>query len=164
MGRCERLPGRHGLGRRTRILWQVNVGGDNAIYGLDPTNGEVLDVVSGPEWTGTSQQGLAYDQSSDTFYIGGWNEGIATSPARPGRRRARPSAPAPDDPNISGLAWNPAFQLVWEATNSEFDDIWLIDPDTCETQGWVRIPDRDSTVPGSSSTPSETSGPSRRVR
>ena len=62
---------------------------------------------------------------------------------------AGPSWPTPgetlgscnaDDPNISGLAWNPAFQLVWEATNSEFDDIWLIDPDTCETQGWVRTP------------------------
>jgi subtilisin family serine protease len=125
------------------ILWQVNVGGDNAIYGLDPSNGEVLDVLSGPEWTNTDQRGLAYDQATDTFYIGGWNEGIlyhVAGPSWPTPGETLGSC-SPDDPNISGLAWNPAFQLVWEATNSEFDDIWLIDPDTCETQGWVPHPD-----------------------
>ena len=125
------------------ILWQVNVGGDNAIYGLDPNNGEVLDVVSGPEWTATSQRGLAYDQATDTFYIGGWNDGIlyhVAGPSWPTPGETLGSC-VPDDPNISGLAWNPAFQLIWEATNSEFDDILLIDPDTCETQGGVPHPD-----------------------
>ena len=125
------------------ILWQVNVGGDNAIYGLDPADGEVLDVVSGPEWTSTSQRGLAYDQATDTFYIGGWNEGILYHVAGPSWETPGETLGSctPDDPNISGLAWNPAFQMIWEATNSEFDDIWLIDPETCETQNVLPHPD-----------------------
>ena len=125
------------------ILWQVNVGGDNAIYGLDPVDGEVLDVVSGPEWTSTSQRGLAYDQATDTFYIGGWNEGILYHVAGPSWSTPGETlgSCSPDDPNISGLAWNPAFQMIWEATNSDFDDIWLIDPETCETQNWIPHPD-----------------------
>ena len=35
---------RHGLRRRPRPLWQVNVGGDNGIYGLDPADGSVEQV------------------------------------------------------------------------------------------------------------------------
>jgi hypothetical protein len=35
------------------------------------------------------------------------------------------------DPNISGLAWNSAFNIVWEATNSPTDTIYELNPDTC---------------------------------
>ena len=125
------------------LLWHVNVGGDNAIYGIDPSDGSVVEVVEGPGWTDISQRGLAYDQATDTFYIGGWNDGIVyhvAGPSWPTPGETLDSC-APDDPNISGLAWNPAFHLLWEATNSEFDDIWLIDPDTCETQGGIPHPD-----------------------
>ena len=102
------------------VLWQVNVEGDNAIYGLDPDDGTVIDTVSGPEWTGTSQRGLAYDQATDTFYIGGWNEGIVYHVAGPSwpDPGATLGSCMPDDPNISGLAWNPAFGMLWVATNS----------------------------------------------
>jgi hypothetical protein len=125
------------------LLWHVNVGGDNAIYGVDPVDGSVVETVSGPGWTDISQRGLAFDQATDTFYIGGWNEGIVyhvAGPSWPDPGATLGSCSA-DDPNISGLAWNPAFQKLWAATNSEFDDIWLIDPDSCETEGWVPHPD-----------------------
>jgi subtilisin family serine protease len=125
------------------LLWHVNVGGDNAIYGIDPADGSVVETVSGSGWTDISQRGLAFDQATDTFYIGGWNEGIVYHVAGPSwpEPGATLGSCSPDDPNISGLAWNPAFQKLWEATNSDFDDIWLIDPDTCETEGWVPHPD-----------------------
>ncbi len=119
---------------RTRnLIWQVSVGGDNGIYGLDPADGSVEQAITGSPWSDTSQRGLAYDPVTDVFYIGGWNEGIVY-------RVAGPSHPTPGetlgqcqpaDPSISGLAWNGSFGMLWEATNSESDTIYLIDPETC---------------------------------
>ena len=65
------------------LLWHVNVGGDNAIYGIDPADGSVVETVTGPGWTDVSQRGLAFDEATDTFYIGGWNEGIVYHVAGP---------------------------------------------------------------------------------
>jgi hypothetical protein len=116
------------------LIWQVSVGGDNGIYGLDPTDGAIQDTITGSPWTDTSQRGLAYDAASDTFYIGGWNEGIiyhVAGPSWPDPGQTLDQC-SPPDPNISGLAWNPSFGLLWEATNSDTDSIWLVDPATCE--------------------------------
>ena len=65
------------------LIWQVNVGGDNGIYGLDPADGSVEQVITGAPWDGISQRGLAYDPDADVFYIGGWNEGIVYRGRRP---------------------------------------------------------------------------------
>jgi hypothetical protein len=124
-------------------LWQVNVGGDNGLYAIDPVDGSVQDVITGSPWDAISQRGVAYDQASDTFYVGGWNEGIVY-------HVAGPSWPTPGevidqctppDPNISGLAWNPAFGLLWETTNSESDTIYLLDPASCDALGAIAHPD-----------------------
>jgi uncharacterized protein YjiK len=37
----------------------------------------------------------------------------------------------PPDGNVSGLAWNPAFNIVWAATNTPTDTIYELNPDTC---------------------------------
>jgi subtilisin family serine protease len=124
------------------LIWQVNVGGDNGIYGIDPSDGNVVESITGSPWDGISQRGLAYDPAADVFYIGGWNEGIVY-------RVAGPSHPTPgetlnecepDDPSISGLAWNASFGMLWVATNSEEDTIWLVDPITCESQAAIGHP------------------------
>jgi len=116
------------------LLWQVNIGGDNGIYGLDPADGSVEQVITGSPWSSVDQRGLAYDPAADVFYTGGWNEGVVY-------RVAGPSHPTPgetlnecqpSDPNISGLAWNSSFGMLWEATNSDTDTIYLIDPVNCE--------------------------------
>ncbi len=125
------------------LLWQVNVGGDNGIYGLDPSDGSVQHVITGTPWSNTSQRGLAYDPASDTFYIGGWNEGIVyrvsglDSPV-PGTTLGQC---ATDDPNISGLAWNASFGKLWVATNSDTDTIYLVDPLTCATEDAIGHPE-----------------------
>lgn len=125
------------------LLWQVNVGGDNGIYGIDPDDGSVVQVITGAPWDGTSQRGIAFDPAADVFYIGGWNEGIVY-------RVAGPSHPtpgetlgqcAPADPAISGLAWNGSFGLLWAATNSDTDTIYLLDPATCDTVRALPHPD-----------------------
>ena len=125
------------------LIWQVNVGGDNGIYGLDPADGSVVQVITGSPWSDTSQRGLAYDPAADVFYIGGWNEGIVYRVAGPSHTTPGEtlSQCSPPDPNISGLAWNGSFGLLWEATNSDTDTIWLIDPVTCEATRGIPHPD-----------------------
>jgi hypothetical protein len=124
-------------------MCQVNVGGDNGIYCWDTSTGASTRHIAGAfPWTGISQRGLAYRPDDDTFYIGGWNEGIlyhvaGFSHATPGQVLGQCS---PADPNISGLAWNPAVGQVWEATNSPTDTIFRIDPNTCATVSSLNHP------------------------
>jgi malectin (di-glucose binding ER protein) len=114
-------------------MCQVNVGGDNGIYCWDLNTGNIVGSITSGPWTGISQRGLAYRPDDNSFYIGGWNEGILYhvqglgSPS-PGAVISQCSTP---DPNISGLAWNSAFNIVWEATNSPSDTIFELNPDTC---------------------------------
>jgi subtilisin family serine protease len=129
--------------RARDLIWQVNVGGDNGIYGLDPADGSVEHVITGSPWDDISQRGLAYDPEADVFYIGGWNEGVIYKVA--GLSHDTPGATlsqcSPPDPGISGLAWNGSFGLLWEATNSETDTIWLVDPVTCDASRAIAHPD-----------------------
>jgi subtilisin family serine protease len=115
-------------------MCQVNVGGDNGIYCWDLGSGAVTRSITGAfPWTAISQRGLAYRPDDDSFYIGGWNEGIlyhvaGFSHPTPGQVISQCSPP---DGNISGLTWNPAFGIVWEATNSPTDTIYQLHPNTC---------------------------------
>ncbi|NLG70002.1 MAG: PKD domain-containing protein, partial [Firmicutes bacterium] len=113
---------RHGL------IWQVNVGGDNARYGLDPQTGEVVAVIDDPQWSAVSQRGGAYRDHNDTLYVGGWNEDIiyqgkGLSWDQPGQVLAAWSL---SGAGISGLAWHPDG-LLWVATNSPGDYIYGLD-------------------------------------
>jgi hypothetical protein len=115
-------------------MCQVNVGGDNGIYCWDTATGTQTRHITGAfPWTSISQRGLAYRPDDDSFYIGGWNQGIlyhvaGFSHPTPGAVLSQCNAP---DFNISGLAWNPAVGQVWEATNSPTDTIYRVDPTTC---------------------------------
>jgi hypothetical protein len=124
-------------------MCQVNVGGDNGIYCWDTNTGASTRHIAGAfAWTGISQRGLAYRPDDDSFYIGGWNEGILYHVA--GFSHATPGAVLgqcfPADPNISGLAWNPAVGQVWMATNSPTDTIFRVDPNTCATVSTLNHP------------------------
>ena len=124
-------------------MWAVHVGGDNGLYAIDLADGSVQQVLTGDPWSDISQRGVAYDAASDTFYVGGWNEGVIYHVAGPswGTPGETLSSCAPADPAISGLAWNPAFSLLWMATNSEFDDIFLVDPTTCDILSAIGHPE-----------------------
>ncbi len=125
------------------LIWQVNVGGDNGIYGINPADGSVAQVITGAPWANTSQRGLAYDPAADVFYVGGWNEGIVYRVAGPSH--STPGATlgqcTPADGSISGLAWNGSFNLLWEQTNSDTDTIFLLEPATCATLRALPHPD-----------------------
>jgi len=120
----------------TNTLWQVNVYGDNCIYELNPADGAVLDTICDPDgiWNLTSQRGLAYDAGSDTFYVGGWNDGIVyriqgPTWGNPGKIIDQFIPPDPAARSISGLALAPDGTL-WIATNWCPDMLYQIDLST----------------------------------
>ena len=123
-------------------MCQVNVGGDNGIYCWDLDTGNVIGSITSGPWTGISQRGLAYRPDDNSFYIGGWNEGIlyhiqGLGSPNPGSVISQCSTA---DPNISGLAWNSAFNIIWSATNSPSDTIYELNPDTCGVLGTLPHP------------------------
>lgn len=124
-------------------MCQVNVGGDNGIYCWDPASGSVTDTITGSfPWTGISQRGLAYRDDDDTFYIGGWNEGViyhVKGLSYPDKGAVISSCTA-SDPTISGLAWNGSMGVLWEATNSETDTIYELNPDDCTVLSTIPHP------------------------
>ncbi|QAT83776.1 S8A family peptidase [Corallococcus coralloides] len=116
------------------LMCQLAVGGDNGIHCWNPLTGEEVDSITGPfAWTGISQRGLAYRPDDDTFYVGGWNEGIiyhVQGLSHPDRGAVLGQC-SPPDGAISGLAWNGSFGVLWAATNSPTDTIYELNPATC---------------------------------
>ncbi len=112
---------------RTGMMWNVNVGGDNCLYESDPTTAVVTGKkICGSAWTATSQRGVAYDPLTDTYYVGGWNEGIIYHIDSAGN--------VLDSANvglfIGGLAFNPStgHLFVYDAVFFEPIDMWVLDP------------------------------------
>ena len=118
-------------------MCQLDVGGDNGIHCWDTNSGATDQAASPVASPGRASPSAASRTGRTTtrFYVGGWNEGILYHVA--GFSHATPGAVLgqcnPADPNISGLAWNPAVGQVWMATNSPTDTIYRVDPTTCAT-------------------------------
>ncbi len=112
--------------------WQVNVGGDNDLYGWSPATGEVIDTIYDPDgiWDGTSQRGVAYDAAEDVFYIGGWNDNLVYKIK--GRSWDRPGEiiTAWSLNNIAGIAFNHSRRTVMVALNNTTNDVVEFDPYT----------------------------------
>ncbi len=108
---------------RTGMLWQVNVGSDTCIYELDPdvhtsTGHKICPAFS------TSQRGLAYDPTTNTFYAGSWSDGLI--------HHFNTSGAILDSKDvglaISGLAFNPAIHHLFVMTNSgQGLDVYVLD-------------------------------------
>ncbi|NRN68242.1 Bacillopeptidase F [Kibdelosporangium sp. 4NS15] len=133
------------------LVCQVTVGGDNGIKCLNPATGALVSTITGSPWTSISQRGLAYRADDDTFYIGGWNEGIIYKV----KGLSYPDAgalvsqcrPAATLSGISGLAWSPRG-VLWVATNASTDPISAVNPDTCATVASVTDPEATTTFSG----------------
>ncbi len=107
-------------------LWQVNVGGDNCVYELDPQ----LEISTGRKVCpafGTSERGLAYDPLTDTFFAGSWNDGIINRFDAKGTLLESVSV----NLSISGLAYNPVTAHLFVMTNHEvtpaYYDVYVLD-------------------------------------
>jgi len=123
-----------------KYIWQVNVGGDNGIYKMDPNTGEILGSIWNETWAHTSQRGLAYNPNDDTFYIGGWNEKIVYKIK--GENWDNPGevvdswglVDAKEMPVwIAGLSYHPDANILAVTDHGYPDRIFLIDPDSHTT-------------------------------
>ncbi|HYN41402.1 MAG TPA: lamin tail domain-containing protein [Thermoanaerobaculia bacterium] len=104
-------------------LWQVNVGGDNCIYELDPSAKISTGNKICPAF-GTSERGLAFDPVSDTFFAGSWNDGVIHRFDRNGDILESFSAGL----DVSGLAYNPGSGHLFVLTNSATPaDLYVLD-------------------------------------
>jgi subtilisin family serine protease len=125
------------------LLCQVTVGGDNGIRCLNPSTGQVVSTITGAPWSSISQRGLAYRADDDTFYIGGWNQGIiykvkGLSYPDPGGLVSQCS-PGGNLNSIAGLAYSPRGAL-WIAPNAATEVITAVNPDTCAQIATVADP------------------------
>lgn len=107
----------------TGMMWQVNVGGDNCVYEMDP----VAQISTGrkicPEF-GTSERGLAFDPLTNTFFAGSWNDASI--------RRFTTDGVIVEEANvgldIAGLAYNPMTGHLFVSTNSLAGfDVYVLD-------------------------------------
>ncbi|KGN37497.1 peptidase S8 [Knoellia subterranea KCTC 19937] len=130
------------LNTRTGEMCQVNVGGDNTIVCFDSSTGVESSRIDGPEWTSTSQRGLAYNEGEDVFYIGGWNEGILYTVAGP--THDTPGATLAQcetaEPGIAGLAFNSESGTVWMVPSAETTVFYQLSPADCSTLRTVAFP------------------------
>ena len=107
----------------TGMLWQVNVGGDNCIYEMDPVAETSTGNTICPAF-GTSQRGLAYDPLTDSFYSGSWNDGILNHFDASGTILDSMDVGL----SISGLALNPTTGHLFVMTNSDTGfDVYVLD-------------------------------------
>ncbi|ALG07750.1 hypothetical protein AOZ06_13280 [Kibdelosporangium phytohabitans] len=138
------VPGRN-------LVCQVTVGGDYGIKCLNPQTGALVTTITGSPWTSISQRGLAYRADDDTFYIGGWNEGViykvkGLSYPDPGALVSQ-CRPATTLSGIAGLAYSPRG-VLWVSTNSSTDTIAAVNPDTCATVTTLADPEATTTFSG----------------
>ncbi|MGE5123206.1 MAG: carboxypeptidase regulatory-like domain-containing protein, partial [Acidobacteriaceae bacterium] len=117
----------------THKLWQVNVGGDECIYELDPATKTPSGNKICPAF-GTSERGLAFDSRSGTFYSGSWNDGIINHFAPDGTLIDSADVSL----NISGLAFNPSTGHLFALTSNNHSDN-AYDVYVLDTQNAYRI-------------------------
>jgi hypothetical protein len=108
----------------TGKLWQMNVQiGTQSIIELDPVSGTSTGnqiTVAGPT---TWYTGLAYDPASDSFFLGGWNDGTII---RFGSNGAILQTKVVNL-SIAGLAFNPTTQHLFVIENSPTDTVTVLD-------------------------------------
>ncbi|MBN1584736.1 MAG: carboxypeptidase regulatory-like domain-containing protein, partial [Anaerolineae bacterium] len=105
----------------TGMLWSLDVGGDNCLHEMDPNTGYTGNTICGP-W-GISQRGVAYDPTTDTWYVGGWNEEIIYHIDANGTLLDSAFVGL----SIAGLAYNPDTQHLFVQTAGWDNDAFVLD-------------------------------------
>jgi hypothetical protein len=110
----------------TNMLWQVNVGGDNCIYELDPASMTATGNNICPAF-GTSERGLAFDPLTNTYYAGSWNDAIINHFAPDGTMLASVDVGL----DIASLAFNPSTGHLFVMVSAIGQpDIYVLDTNT----------------------------------
>lgn len=112
--------------QRTRTLWQVNVGGDNCLYELDP----IAQTATGNKICaafGTSMRGVAYNPVADTYFVGSWNllPNGRIMEIKPDGTILRSNTTL--GLAISGVAYNPRTGHLFAQVNDSIQLVYVID-------------------------------------
>jgi len=118
----------------TGMFWQVNVGGDNCLYEVDPNSGPTGNTICGP-WP-VSERGLAYDPTTDTFFVGSWNDSTIYHIDNSGALIEQWDV----DLSISGLAYNFEAGLLFIMENTSTDTTSVFDVNSGMVIGSFTIP------------------------
>ncbi len=128
------------------LLWCVKVGNglnDNCIYGINPDTGEVEDSLCG-DWIGNSARGLAYDNNTDTFYIGCLDTTTIFVIAGDGTPGTNINFSLD---HIAGLAFHErSGKLAVTTTNR--DSIYIIDSESGEIESMWHLPNSETGAKG----------------
>ena len=106
----------------TGMLWQLDVGEPGCIHELDPVNMTHTGNLICPSWS-VSQRGLAYDPSTDTYFVGGWNDQMIYRFAPDGTILAQVNVGL----NIAGLAYNPDTEHLFVMVNASPNPVYVLD-------------------------------------
>ena len=122
------------------------VGGTNEIYTFTVPGGAPIGSIGDPAWTSISQRALTYDPVNHTFWLGGWNVGTIWEVDANTGAVLRQFNPA--DYAIAGLAydWQSTLHptpVLWLATNSAPDYIYMLDADNPQPGGDILYVDDD---------------------
>jgi len=111
----------------TGMLWIMNVetGVSNCIYEIDPAAGFTGNNICPGDEVGfsTSQRGLAYDPSNDTYMAGGWNDMMVYRFAPDGTILESVYTGLA----ISGLAYNPDTEHLFAMVNDDPNLVYVLD-------------------------------------
>lgn len=102
---------------RTGMVWTVDVGLDDCIHEMDPAGGYTGNTICGP-WS-LSQHGVAYDPTTDTWFVGGWNEYTIYHIDSAGSLLDSANVGL----SIAGLAYNPDTEHLFVIENASPNDI-----------------------------------------
>jgi hypothetical protein len=111
----------------TGRLWLANInsGVDDCIHEVDPATGPTGKKICPGGGTGfaTSQRGLAYDPTTDTFFSGSWNDDMLHRFTSAGQVLADVNVGIP----IAGLAYNPQTQHLFIMANELTAHVYVLD-------------------------------------
>lgn len=105
----------------TGMLWTLDVGGDNCLHEMDPSSGYTGNTLCGP-WP-ISQRGVAYDPAADTWFVGGWNDGMIYHIDSAGNLLDSAYVGL----YISGLAYNPQTLHLFVMVNDYDEPVSVLD-------------------------------------
>ena len=108
---------------RTGMLWDVNVAGDNCLFEMDPVAKTVTgNKICGP-WT-SAQRAAAYDEATDTYYVGGPNDATVYHVDGSGNLLDSMYVGL----SIAGLAYNPSTHHLFAASDFAAPfNVWVLD-------------------------------------
>ncbi len=105
----------------TGMVWVMDVGLDNCIHEVNPATGVTGNTIC-PAFS-TSQRGLAYDPSTDTYLAGGWNDLTIYRFASDGTILEQ----VPVGLSIAGLAYNPDTMHLFVMVNASPNPVYVLD-------------------------------------